>query len=158
VGYGPAPTPYVPPPGLAQSGPQQSFGGQFGVAPPPLVGFGPAPSAAPALPAPEAPPQLHHPVAGAPPTPRIPDPADPLRPDAPSALGSSSVREVGGGFAAAPKPAPFRPEGGAPGGAPNLLVRSMLGLRAFGKHPKEPGAALPGAAPPGATGSRRCST
>ncbi len=146
--YDPAPTPYVPPPVLAQSGSQPSVGdrsGQFGVAPPPLVGFGQGPTAVPALPAPEAPPQLHHPVAGAPPTPRVPDPADPLRPDAPSVLGSSSVREVGGGFAAAPKPAPFRPEGSAPGGAPNLLVRSMLGLRAFGKNPKEPGAAGPGA-------------
>jgi hypothetical protein len=143
--YDPAPTPYVSSSALAQSGSQAAqFGG--GVAPPPLVGFGPGPSAAPALPAPEAPPQLHHPVAGAPPTPRIPDPADPLRPDAPSALGSSSVREVGGGFAAAPKPAPFRPEGSAaPGQGPNLLVRSMLGLRAFGKNPKGPGPAEPGA-------------
>jgi hypothetical protein len=114
-------------------------------APPPLVGFGTPAVAAPVLPPPEALPQLHHDVVGAPPpAPRAQDPADPLRPDAPVPIVAGAVRDVGPGFSAAPRPAPFRPEGGAPG--PNLLVRSMLGLRAFGKPKAEPGA--PGAPAP----------
>ena len=118
-------------------------------APPPLVGFGPPALAAPVLPAPEALPELHHAVVGAPPpAPRAQDPADPLRPDAPMPIAAGAVRDIGPGFAEAPRPAPFRPEGSAPG--PNLLVRSMLGLRAFGKPKPETGAepGAPGAPTP----------
>jgi hypothetical protein len=73
---------------------------------------------------------------------RPPDPADPLRPDAPDPILPGAVRGVGAGFREAPKPAPFRPEGG-PG--PNLLVRSMLGLRAFGRSKGAPDAGSPNA-------------